>query len=168
MDEQPNEHGEGGPKFFKSVNGWIAGATGLVVALGGLTAAYRELVHKDPVAAQTVANTAVSNDSSADQQATSTQASDDPWGYTTDNGGSLRYKGGYWLETDADGTEARYTPQSVENGITFARNSGGGADGGDVDLRWPTAGGQAEKSTDKQVTWNDAYVVAPESGADAN
>src|SRR5437773_3203345 len=92
VDEQPNEDGDSRPKFFKSINGWIAGATGLVIALGGLATAYRELVPKEP-GAQPVANTqtAASNEATAAQPAAATQANEDPWGYTTDQGGALHY-----------------------------------------------------------------------------
>ena len=165
MDEQPNEGAEQRPGFFKSANGLIAGLTGLLIAFGGLITAYREFIqkpHKEAAAANSTDQQA-SDTQAADTQTADTQANEEPWGYTTDAGGTLRFKGGLWIETDAEGTETRYSPESVENGFTYASDSGAGPNGEDVFLRWPTAGGQVEKSVDRQVTWNDVYVVTPES-----
>ena len=171
MDEQPKEDAEQRPGLFKSANGLIAGLTGLLIAFGGLITAYRELQKPRNEAA------AANADGSVAQQATNapsdtgtadTQADEEPWGYTIDAGGTLRFKGGLWIETDAQGTETRYSPESVENGFTYAKDKGAGPDGEDVFLRWPTAGGQVEKSVDRQVTWNDVYVVTPEAQETTN
>lgn len=168
MDEQPKEGAEQRPGFFKSANGLIAGLTGLLIAFGGLITAYREFIQKPRNEAAAAANA----DSTDAQQApeadtptadTQAEANEDPWGYTTDTGGTLRFKGGLWIETDAEGTETRYSPESVENGLSYARDKGAAPDGEDVFLRWPTTGGQAQKSVDRQATWNDVYIVTPDS-----
>ena len=151
MDEQPDENAGQGLGFFKSANGLIAGITGLVVAFGGLVTAYHEFIQKPRREAAANAENAVSqeanNVAAADSQAADTQAPEDqdPWSYDTDADGTLLFKGGLWIETDAVGTVTRYTPESVEDGFTYASDKGAGPNGQDVFLRWPTKGGQAEK-----------------------
>jgi len=164
MDDQPaDDGGEGRPKIFKSLNGWIAGATGIVVALGGLTAAWHDIFppKQQTAADEQPATNADETDTSqaANQQAAAPDANDDPWAYSIDTGGSLRYQGGRWIETDADGKVTSYDVESVQDNMTYARAAGKGPDGADIDLRWPTKGGQAQKSTDGQVNWTDAYVL---------
>ena len=164
MDEQPKEGASDRPGFFKSVNGWIAGITALVVALAGLATALHPWMSKE----QKESTAAVATPNATDAEAAGAAnmeavENDDPWGYTTDARGTLRYKGGLWIETDSEGTETRYTPESVENGFTYARDKGAAPNGEDVFLRWPTAGGQVEKSVDRQVHWNDLYVVSAET-----
>ena len=170
MDDQPgNDGGGGGPRIFKSINGWIAGATGVVVALGGLAGAWHDIF---PPKQETVADeqpTTNADDAAAnqatDQTDASPQASDDPWEYSIEGGGSLRYQGGRWIEKDAGGKVTSYDQESVQDDFTYARAAGAGPDNADIDLRWPTKGGQAQKSTDGQVNWSDAYVLTPKPAA---
>jgi hypothetical protein len=136
----------------------------VVVALGGLTAAWHDIFPKNEAAETqqsdaTQPDQANASDNSGDANEVSA-ASDDPWTYTTDNGGTLYYQGGYWIE-NIDGTETKYQPQSVQNGFTYVWGQGVGENGEDVDLRWPTKGGQAEKRNGQVTTWNDAYTVTP-------
>ncbi len=168
MEKQPKEDAEQRPGFFKSANGVIAGLTGLVVAVGGLVTAYREFIQKPRMEAAANAESANAEQGAETEADTSTADAqsaedEDPWSYTINTGGSLRFQGGIWIETDAEGNEARYWQESVENGFTYASNNGAGPKGEDVFLRWQTAGGQAEKSFDRQKTWNDVYKVTPET-----
>src|SRR5207302_7211669 len=119
-DEQgPDER----PRLFRSMTACVGGATGVVIALGGLAAAYRQLMPQSPVeAAARNDNEAAPAAAPADAHAAAAASvpADDPWYYTTDDGGTLRWVGGLWVETSPTGAKTRYTHQSTGDGTTVA------------------------------------------------
>jgi hypothetical protein len=167
MAEEPKEAGEERPKIAKNLTAWIGGATAVVVALGGLAAAVKGIVHdnRSPTQAQAPAPTTeptAANARQSDQKSEAAPAGreNEPWYYKTSEGGTLRFEDGLWVEKGADGAiKARYDDESGDGTTTVAKLPGGGENGEDVYLRWPPAGGRAEKSIDRQQTWNDAYTV---------
>jgi|1186.fasta_scaffold20317_3 hypothetical protein len=167
MEKEPNEAPDGQPRAVKNLTAWIGGATAVVVALGGLAAAIKGVVHDNrsqPQAqAPTLTNEArTSNAVQPDQQSEAAPAGreNEPWYYKTSDGGTLRFEDGLWVEKGPDGAiKARYDDESGDGTMTVAKFPGGGENGEDVYLRWPPAGGRAEKSIDRQQTWNDAYTL---------
>jgi len=165
MDQEPQapqESADDQPKIFKSINGWIAGVTGIVIALGGLAATWDRLfapkqaeenvvAEGHPVAAADAPDEAAGSDQAPTEAANS---------YTTDQYGRIDYQeGGTWAETDAQGNVTEYAHQSDKDGWTTAVIEQGGEEGEDALLRWPNAGGTAQKSVDGGDHWQDAYKV---------
>jgi hypothetical protein len=169
-EEPPNEGTDDRPKLFKNMTAWIGGATGVVIALGGLATAYKSFMHDSPPRAEAQTNTAQAvldqPDAGEQNQVAPAGRDSEPWYYTTDAGGRLRYVDGLWVETGSDGAvTARYDDDSGDGTTTVARLPGGGENGGDLYLRWPAAGGRAEKSVDRQQNWTDAYTVTVDDPA---
>ncbi|MEO8546773.1 MAG: hypothetical protein ABI422_00255 [Sphingomicrobium sp.] len=161
MDEQTPDGSEP-PKFFRNMNAWIGGATGLVIAVTGLYAAIQRWPDKPAEAAAPAANV---DDSTADDAAAAepaVPAENTRTAYTTEDGGTLRWIDGMWVWTTKDGDKYRYKEESNDTITTVAVLKGGGEKGQDVYLRWPNAGGQAFQSFDDQATWTDPVSVTPE------
>lgn len=149
--EQPDEVPKRRPRFFNSLTAWIGGATAVIVALGGLASAYRDLFPAGQSAAQAPNDTQnINRDDSAVQPA------DAPASYSTDDGDKLKFVEGMWLWTTKEGVDYRYKELSDDGVTTVAVLKAGGEKGEDVYLRWPNAGGKALQSFDDQSTWSDA------------
>ena len=173
MDQEPQDapppaDDVGKPKFFQNINGVIAGITGLVIALGGLAATWDRMFKPKEEQQEIVAGAEQSNAEAA-PEATEAEAADEEAGtpsaytYNADNGGTLKWANGLWIEADANGNVlGRYDPTDDDGVNTTAKLPGGGENGEDVYLRWPNAGGQAQKSEDRQAHWEDAYWLTPE------
>lgn len=164
--EQPGEgSGGGGPKIFNKLNTMIAGVTGLVIAMGGLAATWDKMFGGKPAeeqAATAQPETLADATPAAEEQAVEEPAAEDPSYYDIDEGGTLRWIDGLWVEKTGNGT-FRYEQVSNDGYKTVAVDRGGGENGEDVWLRWDTAGGQAQKSFDRQATWEDVFnVYVPE------
>lgn len=179
MDEQPQEpqaeSAQGSderPKVFKNVNAWIAGATGAVIALGGLATAVKQLMPDKP-ATEEVAGTApaeadgqaVETESAAGAEAPS-QAVERHKIYTGElyadgkfEGGamSLKHDGENWILT-ADQRYV-YEPLASANRDQLRAYN---ADYASY-LRWPVDGGEVEESLNNKASWAPyAKVVASE------
>jgi hypothetical protein len=164
--EQSEEPRDGTPKIFKSMTGWIGGATAVVVALGGLYTAYDKFIVKVKPSAELAANVedqSTDTDASASQSA-GTAAPEQPEreSYTTGDGGTLAWDEGMWLWTDKDGTEYRYKEEANDGTTIVARIPNGGEKGEDVWLRWPNAGGKALQSFDDRERWTETVKVTPQ------
>ena len=173
MDQEPvqapSEPTDAKPKIFQNINGVIAGVTGLVIALGGLAAATKSMWDKDPEPTEVRGAEKLADASQQTGQAAANQAvetapaeaptNDDPWNFTTDNGGTLRWVNGFWVEVDQAGTTVRYGHFEADARENVAMRAGAGPNGEDVYLRWPKAGGRAQRSMDVQESWRDAYIV---------
>jgi hypothetical protein len=185
MEEQPHEGpaeppadaSDERPKIFKNINGWIAGVTGAVIALGGLATAVKQFMPDKPATEQG-ASAAPADTATAEldnlplatpisvEPGTLISASDRPKIYTGDlyangkfEGGamSLKYDGENWILT-AD-QRYIYEPLASSNrGQIRAYNKEY-----DSYLSWPVDGGEVEESTDNKVSWSDyAKVTASE------
>jgi hypothetical protein len=151
-DDDTNDTTDGRPKVVKNLTAWIGGATALVVAVGGLAGAYRNIFPSEPAQTQATQNDATVPDKAAapaDQDQAAASA------YTTDEGGNVHFIDGMWVWTTKDGDKYRYKEVSNDGTTTVAVLKGGGEKGQDVYLRWPNAGGQAFQSFDDQATWTE-------------
>ena len=161
-DEQPDEIADDEPKIFKNLTAWIGGVSGVVVAVGGLASAFGIFTgHNSPRGEVRAASgapvvqeehNAISEDSNATTQSA---PEEEQTSYKTDAGDTLTPVDGLWLWTTKDGEKYRYKEVSNDSVTTVAVSKGVGADGADVYLRWPNAGGQAFQSFDEQATWRD-------------
>jgi len=160
MDEQPQDATDDKPPVFRNINGWIGGITGVVLALAGLRAAYQQLMpDKAPVEAAAAAEGEPANADTAvasDEEAAADE--EGPSSYTTDDGGTLAWVDGLWVETAADGTVTNFHHLSSENGMTNASDPATG-----LFLRWPEAGGIVEQSVDGRANWTDRYRITPDA-----
>src|SRR5687767_10773945 len=84
MDQEPQQPTDDQPKLFKSMHGWIAGATGLVVALGGLAATWDRIFPARPAEPQAAA--------ASTEAAPQAQAAEEP-AAEPDAGDPTLYKG---------------------------------------------------------------------------
>ncbi|MEO8176952.1 MAG: hypothetical protein ABI626_09885 [Sphingomicrobium sp.] len=154
------------PKFFRSINGWIAGITGVVIALAGLYSAVQRFWPSTPV--QAVAQTPPADDSAGaadDDQA----AADD--GAAAEDQLPLSYKavdatfeksGGMWVYASGDEVN-RYQQVSRDDGTTIVFDPMS-----KVYARWPKGGGMVEESDDNQAHWKDSFDIwLPETDAPA-
>lgn len=157
-DDDTEEATDGGPKVFKNLTAWIGGATAVVVALGGLAGAYRNVFPHEPAqAADTNGVQAAAPSAAGTEQDQGTITA-----YTTDDDGSVRLTDGMWVWTTKDGEKYRYKELSNDGTTTVAVLKGGGDKGQDVYLRWPNAGGQAFQSFDEQASWSDPVEFTPD------
>lgn len=177
MEEQPPEppqqdSGER-PQVFGNVNGWIAGVTGLVVALGGLFTAYDRMWGDQPAEPQAVAATAPpASEPRAEPAAAVPAAAAEmparPKIYTGElfadgsfEGGamSLRHDGENWILT----ADQRY----VYEQLAASNSEQIRAYNRDYDsyLRWPASGGEVEEKIGT-AGWNSyARVAASEASS---
>ena len=163
-DNETEEVTDGRPKIFKNLTAWIGGATAVVVALGGLAGAYRNVFPGHP-AQQVDANGEARASDSPSQPDSPSQTQQEQGAiaaYTTDDGGNVRLTDGMWVWTTKDGDKFRYKEVSNDGTTTVAVLKGGGENGQDVYVRWPNAGGQAFQSFDEQASWTDPVNLAPE------
>ncbi len=181
MEEQPQEQPQdepaqgpdGQPKFFKSAHGMIAGATALVIALGGLATTWDKIFGDDKPATekQAAASTAAPAEApaetpSAAEAETPAQSNERPKIYTGElfadgkfEGGamSLRHDGENWILI-ADQRYV-YEPLASSNEDQLRAYN---ADYASY-LRWPVDGGEVEESTNNKVSWSRyARVTASE------
>ena len=162
-DEPQQDAGEGRPKFFNNVTGWIGGLTAVVIALAGLKAAAGQL---DLFGSSKPADTAVaSNEGEEVAPAEEEEAAAElPTKYTGTWHGqdvTLEWHNGVWVEITAEGTDDEVTQHyeqlertdKMTNGIDRTR---------DMYVRWPTQGGTLEESENGK-NWTESYDVAVSS-----
>ena len=159
MNEDPNDGADDRPRFFKNINGWVGGITGIVLALAGLRAAYQQLMPVAPVlAAPEAQETATPVDTADENTAADNSATDEttatalPTSYTGVDL-TLEWTGGVWVETTG-GEVSRYQQLSRDDQMTHAIDQAR-----HLYLRWPTGGGMVQKSEDNEVTWTDYYSI---------
>ena len=141
------------PPFFKRISSWVAGLTGIVLALAGLRAAYQQLSPSAPV--EQVANAPdATTEAAVDDTATSPAepAASLPLSYSGVDL-SLQYKNGMWVETSGDEV-SRYEQLSRDDKSTHAVDRARG-----LYLRWPNEGGMVEKSATNDDPWSDYYSI---------
>ena len=144
------------PRVFSTVNGWIAGLTGLILALAALFTAWDKLFPDKP------SPTAASSNRAVDAPAVAVTPGDRPiTSYTTGDGGTFRLIEGMWVWTDKDANTYRYKEKSNDGVTTVAVLENGSENGKDVYLRWPNAGGFALQSYDNQANWNQPVEIKP-------
>lgn len=170
MEEQPHESPAGQPaetsderpKIFKNINGWIAGVTGAVIALGGLATAVKQFMPDKKPATEQAASTAAPAESAAPAAAADTSAEEpdqgDPLVYEGD-GVKLEWTDEEWLLTGKDGEyhyEDMYSPDdSKVLGYDKANNAY---------LRWPIKGGMSEEGSADKRTWTNYVELYPPEG----
>ncbi len=162
MDEQPNEAAGGRPKFLSTTTGLIGGLTALVVAVGGLATATKDMWSGDKDSKAEI----VERDSS-ESAAKSKPTAARPTSYqiTGGEGGTLDRVNGTWVWIDAMGSPYRYEQQSDDGTTTIAVLSGYGDNGGDIWLRWPNAGGEGLQSWDEGESWKYPIHLAPKTNS---
>jgi len=163
VTEEPERGtGDGRPKIFNSVTGWIGGLTAVVLALAGLKAAAGQL---DLFGSSKPADAAVSsNESAADTAPVEEEAvAELPNKYTgtwEKKDVTLEWRNGIWIETTAGGTDdeiiTRYEQLSRDEKTTNAVDRDR-----QLYVRWPTAGGTLEESEDGK-SWTESYDLTVE------
>ena len=142
------------PRFFKTVNGWIAGLTGLVLAVAGLFTACDKLFPDDPKPPA-----ASSTNTAAPVAVVAVPKPDSvPTKYTGD--------GGVTMEWDFD--QARW--ELTDNGVEYDYEEVVSPDdtrvlgydkANSAYLRWPLKGGMAEESKDDKASWTSYINLTP-------
>ena len=141
------------PPFFKRISSWVAGLTGIVLALAGLRAAYQQLSPSAPVEQIANAPDANSTEAAVDTATSPAEpAASLPLSYSGVDL-SLQYKNGMWVETSGDEV-SRYEQLSRDDKSTHAVDRARG-----LYLRWPNEGGMVEKSATNDDPWSDYYSV---------
>lgn len=161
MDEQPNDGAGGRPKFLSGTTGMIGGVTALVVALGGLATATRDLWRSEPKAHLASADEAGVK-GSVDRQPAVSQPAQSPDSFTVDGGegGTLTKIDKTWLWTTADLSRYEYEEYSNDGTTTVAVLRQEPPEN-DFYLRWPNAGGAALQSEDNRKTWGNPIKLTP-------
>ncbi len=143
------------PRFFRTLNGWIAGLTGVVLAFAGLFTACDKLFPDSPVKATTA-----SNNAPAPTVATTAPKTDDsdPAKYTGEGGVTMDwdFDDARWILTD-NGNKYYYdniTPPDDTEVLGYDKTN-------DAYLRWPLKGGLAQESKDDKKNWSDYVVLNP-------
>lgn len=172
MEEQPQEPaGQGAderPAIFGNVNGWIAGVTGVLVAMGGLFTAYDKVWGNRNAQPQAVVATTPKADEPRTEQVMAVKAAgseDTPVRrliYTGElyadgklDGGamSLRHDGENWiLSADQRYVYEQLAATGNEQIRAYNRDY-------DSDLRWPVNGGDVEERIGK-AGWNPYAKVS--------
>ena len=157
MDEQqpPKQDADGSPKFFKNINGWIAGVTGLVIALAGLATAYKQLFPQEKAEAATAAAPAKAAQPAAATSAATAPDAGAPTVYEGD-GVKLEWTGDEWLLTGKDGEyhyEDMYSPDETRV-LAFDKTNS-------AYLRWPIKGGMSEEGSADKQSWKNYLNLDP-------
>jgi len=159
--EEPTQGSDERPKVFKNINGWIAGVTGAVIALGGLATAVKQFMPDKPATEQAASTEAAAEDGQAQAavDVPAEPAADLPLVY---EGGDvkLEFAGDRWVLTDQDGRydyEELLSPDE-DRLLAYSKPY-------DSYLRWPVKGGWAEESTDDKQTWKRYAELFPEPAA---
>jgi len=163
--EQPAEASDEQPKFFKSMNGIIAGATALLIALGGLATTWDKIFGNKPADKATaitaeppaaVPAQAAADAADAPEEAVITSYE----GTFKGEPAKLEYGDEQWELTDTDGTytydDELISPDETRLLVFDTTNKSY--------LRWPIQGGMAEWSTDKE-NWSNYAKLQPSEPA---
>lgn len=161
MDEQPNGDGENPPPIFTNIKAWIAGVTGVVIALAGLLGAYKQLMpEKQAEPATNVAAPAESSEPVTAADLSKKAEEDLPLLYEGD-GAKLEFVDDQWVMTTAEGEfeyKEMYSPDETRV-VAFDKLN-------NAYLRWPIKGGMAEESTDGEESWKSWIKLYPPDPAE--
>ena len=163
MDEQASSSGGNPPPFFTNIKAWIAGTSGVVLALAGLVGAYKQLMPETKAeAATTIAAPAKAAEPVAAADLATKAEADLPMLYEGDDA-KLEFVDDNWVLTTSEGEYEYREMYSPDEGrlLAFDRTN-------NAYLRWPIKGGMAEESTDGEETWKrwiKLYPPAPEEDA---
>jgi hypothetical protein len=176
-NEQPSESSGEQPKFFKGMNGLIAGATALLIALGGLATTWDKIFGDKPGEEQPAATAPAEPEklSSEASPATGAQAPSQsnarPKVYTGDlyadgkfEGGamSLKHDGENWILT-ADQRYVYLPLASSDKDKIRAYNADYASH-----LRWPVNGGEVEEKLGDKPGWDPYAKVTASEPSPAN
>lgn len=158
-DEPQQEAGDGRPKFFNSVTGWIGGVTAVVLALAGLKTAYNQLGPSEAKPVKSEQQVEAAAKVSPPQTEAQAQANL-PASYTgtwEGNAVTLAWQNGLWVETTDQGEQPavvlKYEQLARTDRMTNAINRDD-----NLYVRWPTGGGSVEKSEDG-INWSHYYDI---------
>jgi hypothetical protein len=154
MDQEPQQppSADGQPKLFRNIHGWIAGATGLVVALGGLAATWDRIFPAKPAEPQAAAASAeAAPQAEPTEEPEAEPEAGDPTLYKGElvEGGkvvTIEWDGESWVVTEGDNDPWSYDDTLSPDETRVMAVSNGNY------LRWPIAGGEVDESEDK-VKW---------------
>ena len=151
--EAPAPAADDQPKFFKSANGMIAGATGLVIALGGLATAWNSIFPKEKTEEPAALTAPAVPNEQAPAAATPAEA-DLPTYYEGDDA-ALEFADNQWTLTTSEGTFEYKEMLSPDEDRVLAYDKAN-----DEYLRWPIKGGMSETSKD-EVNWTNWINLDP-------
>ena len=152
-DPKLQSPGDDRPRPFKTLSGWVAGLTGLVLAIAGLFAAWDKLFpqHSAPPPA--------SSNNVAPVATVATIAKDDsaPAKYFGD-GARVEWDSNEtrWTLTDDSGTYYYDDVTSPDDTQVLGYDKTNSAY-----LRWPIKGGMAEESKDDKASWTPYLKLSP-------
>ena len=157
MEEQPqdtpSQEGNSTPPIFKNLNGVIAGATGLVIAVGGLFTAYNA-IRGDKKAEQPAVETPAQATEPVAAAALPAKDEDLPIYYEGDDA-ALEFTDNQWVLTTSEGTyEYKEMLSPIEDRVLAYDKAN------DEYLRWPIKGGMSETSKD-EVNWTNWITLDP-------
>lgn len=157
MDESQNEGSQG---RHGNLTTWVGGMTAFVVALGGLVTAVNQFWKDDTPARESKVET---TDAKQAAMTPGEPAKSRPTSYTLSDGGTFKRIDGLWVWQNAEGIW-RYSEIDNDGTTTVAVSKGTGAEGQDIYVRWPNAGGQGFQSYDEQENWRDGVFFTAAKG----
>ena len=158
-DEPRQEAGDGRPKFFNRITGWIGGLTAVVVALAGLKAAYNQLGPSEAKPIQSEPKVEAAANVPRPQTEAEAQAGL-PTSYTgtwKGNDVTLEWQNGLWVETTDQGEDPAVVIKYEQLARTDRMTNVVSRDE-DLYVRWPTDGGTVEQSKDG-INWSRYYDI---------
>jgi general stress protein YciG len=158
MENEPNEGASTRPSFFRNINGWLGGLTGLVVAVSGLLVAWQQLKPPERADAPAVAaipvDDVVADDATAEEETVEAVADVAlPLTYKA-VGATFAKVDGEWVYTSAT-EKTRYKEVSRDGGNTVVFDPER-----EVYARWPNKGGKVEeKGGGDQAEWEHSFDI---------
>jgi hypothetical protein len=153
-DPKPLSTSDDRPRFFSTLNGWIAGLTGLILAVAALFTAWDKLFPDAPGAPTLVSSNAASPAPTAAPKADDS----DPSKYTGEGGVTMDwdFDTARWVLTD-NGAKYYYdNVTSPDDTQVLAYDKDNRAY-----LRWPIKGGMAEERKDDKTGWEPYLKLNP-------
>ena len=170
----PPPSGQPGPGFFQSVNGAIAGITGLVIALGSLAAAWNSFSAKEEEQQQVAGGQeeagngaeAEASDTATEEEAATVKAAMYSGNLYADGeyGGdalTLEDKDDHWLLTVGEDDPVEYEEVKSPYAdwvMAYDKEE-------EKYLLWPMVGGEMQKGNKKKENWSKFARVEPEEPA---
>ena len=153
MDDERNEGAGERPKFFHSVNGWLGGITGLIVAVSGLLVAWQQFDRSEPDAEAAPAVEAAADDASTDAEPSEATAEPLPLKYEAVDATFEKIDGEWIYASDAEETRYREVSRGGGNTVVFDPIR-------KVYARWPDQGGMVEeKAIADAAEWENSFDI---------